>query len=122
MAGHRALRPVDTTKASPRAKSIPPRLVPASEQALERFADAVSAFEAALADRRGVGRIDECYGELCVRAAALIHALAFDPGATRVLPQDVALALSAYSRGERVAADRPEEDVSLAERIVRDAR
>lgn len=122
MAGHRALRRVDTTKARPRAKSIPPRLVPASERALERFADAASAFETALADRREVGRIDECYGELCACAAALIRALAVDPSATRLLSTDVALALSAYARGERLAGDRPEEDVGLAERIVRDGR
>lgn len=122
MAAHRALRRRDTTKAGPRAKSIPPRLVPATARAMERYAEAASAFELALADRRGLGRIDECYGALCECAATLLRSLVDDPGATRVFSSDIALVLSACARGEHVIGERPEEDVSLADRILGDAR
>lgn len=109
-------------KASPRAKSLAPRLKPLTLRALDEAAEATSAFETALADRRGLGRLDESYGDLCACAAALITALLEDPGAIRVFSPDTALALSAYARKERAPAERPEDDLAFVERLLTDIR
>ncbi len=118
----RALRRLPSTKASPRAKSLAPRLKPSTLRALDQAAEAASAFDTALADRRGLGRLDESYGDLCACAAALITALLEDPGAIRVFSSETALALSAYARRERAPAQRPEDDVALVARLLTDLR
>ena len=93
--------------ASPRAKSLLPR--DPVVRAIDKFAAASVAFEAACEERSGLGRIDECYATLANAAAAVV---VMARGATWLSP-DLRAALVAH-------ADRPEDDVRLAEAALRE--
>jgi hypothetical protein len=91
---------------------------PSTQRLVERFAEASTAFEGALCDRHGLGRLDECYGELCACAAGLLQALLDDPNGSRALPAELRHGLAAYSRGERTIGERPEDDVAFVEHVL----
>lgn len=108
--------------AAPRAKSIPPRWSAETAKELDRFAEASESFDQLTADRASLGAIDASYGELCVRAGSLLRALAGDPGARRLLSADVLLAASRLARGERAIDQSQDDDVTIAERALRESR
>lgn len=92
---------------SPRAKSLLPR--DPVVRALDKFAAAAIAFEAACEERSGLGLIDDCYATLANAAATAVVAAR---GATWLSPE---------LRASLVAqADRPEDDVRLAEAALRE--
>lgn len=94
---HRATKTEPTASpSSHRAKSLPPRSSSDVERALEKYAAASAAFEAACQERCGLGRIDQAYSDLVSSAANLVVA-----------------------RGGAPHSELPEEDVRLAESVLR---
>jgi hypothetical protein len=91
----------------PRAKSLLPR--DPAVRALDKYAAAAAAYEAAIEERCGLGRIDESYAALAQAAAAVVVAAR---GATWLSPD---------LRAQLVAqADRPEDDLRFAELVMRE--
>ena len=94
--------------AEPRAKSLLPR--DPAVRALDKFVAAQAEFDAAIEERCGLGRIDESYAALAQAAAAVVVAAR---GATWLSP-DLRSLLVAH-------ADRPEDDLRLAELVMRES-
>jgi len=115
VAGRRASkieRASSPAESRPRAKSIAPE-----GRALDRYADASTAFDAICDDCGGLGGIDAKYADLAAAAAKLIESLLLKPAAPAAGPlKDL---LEDYARGTRRVGDLPEDDIRVAELALR---
>ncbi len=113
----------------PRAKPLTARDLRgpsrATLRALDRFAEASSAFDAACDDRSGLGLIDERYADLGARAAAVVRCLLDERDARARgwadgwADERVTRALARHARDGRAPGDEPEADLELARLALR---
>ncbi len=131
----RSSRPSDSDPRAKRLSQRDPRLSSTTWRELDRYADAVTAFGSACDERTGLGRIDQCYGELVFRAGGVIRALVEDgargrpssPPPATVPPggwatDAVTAEIEAYVAGKQVVGEAPERDVHVADLALREAR